>query len=60
MQGRFNKLYKRKVYLHHYTEYTDTAIFDEAQSNLTDIVQQYLEINQETAPKEIYRYKPLL
>lgn len=33
MSTRFNKLYKRKVYVHHYTEYTEKAIFDEAQEN---------------------------
>lgn len=30
MRENFTMLYKRKFYVHHYTEYMDLGIFDEA------------------------------
>ena len=55
---RFSKLYSKKVYVHHYTEYIDQSEFDIAQENLRDIISTYEEISQsEYSPFEFDDYK---
>ncbi len=44
MSIRFNKLYKRKVYTHHYAEYMDLINFDNSYKDLQDLIQDYKSI----------------
>eukprot|EP00762_Andalucia_godoyi_P004150 ANDGO_06301.mRNA.1 Tubulin beta-2 chain len=57
MLSRFNKLFKRKVYLHHYEEYAgegdDTkTLFRDSAGALQDIVQEWTRIQREEPPSE--------
>ncbi|GMH65607.1 hypothetical protein TrST_g8434 [Triparma strigata] len=38
---RFYKLYRRKANVHHYTQFCDGGIFDEAIGNLEDLIEEY-------------------
>jgi Tubulin C-terminal domain len=61
MSQRFNKLYLRQVYLHHYTNFIEKSMFEEARENLEGIIKSYQEINYDKdADKEVYRYSPLI
>ncbi|KAI8895050.1 Tubulin/FtsZ family, GTPase domain-containing protein [Globomyces pollinis-pini] len=48
LMTRFNKLYKRKAHLHHYTEYMDKSEFDEAKSSVQNMIQGYQDIESQT------------
>jgi hypothetical protein len=39
--GRFQRLYKRKAMVHHYSQYMDTLCFDEAYEDLLRLVDDY-------------------
>lgn len=41
MMTRFNKLYKKKVFVHHYKEYMDESHFDIASGAIQDLVLKY-------------------
>ena len=41
MRDRFCKLYKRRVYLHHYTEYMEEANIVEALDAVSSLVMEY-------------------
>ncbi|KDO27136.1 hypothetical protein SPRG_07844 [Saprolegnia parasitica CBS 223.65] len=61
MQARFLKLYKRKAHVHHYLEYMDQAMFDEALESNKWLIAEYTKLN--TAPDMppvLPRRKPLL
>jgi tubulin epsilon len=57
---RFNKLYKRKAHVHHYTEYIEQSLFDESARSTLDLIKTYQEMECIEAPKEIPRLKPLI
>jgi hypothetical protein len=48
------------VYVHHFTQYIDGSIFDEAYNNATDLIHQYEEFEQVKEPEKIPRLKPLI
>ncbi|GMH40434.1 hypothetical protein BSKO_08338 [Bryopsis sp. KO-2023] len=52
MQQRFQKLYKRKVYLHHYAEYMDPCFFDEASESMLNVMSDYARFDGGLSGKE--------
>ena len=44
LRTRFLKIYKQRVFVHHYTEYMDVGGFDQALNNCTDVVQRFSEM----------------
>ena len=50
LRTRFLKLYRRKAHLHHYTEYADVDVFNEALESLNYIVHEYSSLNTATPP----------
>ena len=42
MQDRFARLYKRKFYLHHYTQYMEQAAFDHAAETIACLNDEYM------------------
>ena len=42
MQDRFAKLYKRKFYLHHYTQYMEKTAFDHALETIACVNDEYV------------------
>lgn len=57
LNTRFQKLYSRKAHVHHYTEFMDTAMLEEALENARYLVGEYLKLEQasEVAPPTITR-----
>ena len=44
IRQRFTKIYKQRVFVHHYTQFMDVQGFDEALANCTNVVQTYAEM----------------
>eukprot|EP00520_Triparma_pacifica_P007099 CAMPEP_0118632028 /NCGR_PEP_ID=MMETSP0785-20121206/219_1 /TAXON_ID=91992 /ORGANISM="Bolidomonas pacifica, Strain CCMP 1866" /LENGTH=461 /DNA_ID=CAMNT_0006522757 /DNA_START=111 /DNA_END=1493 /DNA_ORIENTATION=+ len=44
LKERFHKLYRRKANVHHYTQFCDVGIFDEAIGSLDGLIQEYKEV----------------
>jgi tubulin epsilon len=59
MTERFNKLYRKKVYVHHYTQYLEEAIFPESFNTLDTLHHEYCGLMEYVADKNIDRFKPL-
>lgn len=58
LSTRFNKLYKKKVYVHHYTKYITDYMFDDAIENIRDVKDTYFELDQsEPQSFEFKKYK---
>ena len=61
MQTRFLKLYKRKAHIHHYLEYMDHAMFDEALESNKWLIAEYTKLNSASdIPPILPRRQPLL
>lgn len=43
-RARFMKIYKQRVFVHHYEQFMDVRNFDEALANCTDVVKTYEEM----------------
>jgi len=41
LRKRFMKIYKQKVYVHHYENFMDVHNFDDALANCTDVIKTY-------------------
>ena len=65
------KIYERKVFVHHYTEYMDVGGFDQALQNCTDVIENYSEMErlnheaketaqQTTEDQYKYRFRPII
>lgn len=50
MMDRFKKLYKRRVYTHHYEQYMDLAMFDHASETVSGIITAYNEVDSAPPP----------
>ena len=50
LRQRFAKLYSRKAHIHHYTEYMDVGLFDEALEALVSLVGEYTKLDGATPP----------
>ena len=46
LRERFMKIYKAKVFVHHYTEFMDISGFDQALENCTSVVESYQEMEE--------------
>lgn len=44
MTDRFQKLYKRKVYVHHYKQYMEQSHFDETLNGINNLIARYQEL----------------
>ena len=42
--NRFERLYSRKAHLHHYAEYMDVGVFDEARESVRSIIRSYEDV----------------
>ena len=60
MSGRFQKLYKRKVYTHHYKEYMELECFDSAYGNLQELVAEYRALEEVQRPQITKRIIPII
>eukprot|EP00741_Cyanophora_paradoxa_P019504 tig00021127_g18827.t1 len=58
MTARFRRLYKRKVYVHHYTQYMEEGRFEDALHNVDLLVQEYEELARAVAPPQAPRPPP--
>ncbi|KAJ7550790.1 hypothetical protein O6H91_07G118500 [Diphasiastrum complanatum] len=58
MKGSFNKLYKRRVYVHHYAEYMNSDDFKTYSGELDDLIEEYANLDIATAPAENSQFKP--
>ena len=59
MSERFGKLFKRQVYVHHYTQYMDVGGMAEAQSNVHALQHAYEDVANMPAPSEEDLYVPV-
>jgi len=47
-RSKFNRLYKRKAMLHHYTEFVDASVIDDAEKLIVDLIGDYNDIEANT------------
>uniref|UniRef100_A0A061RE11 Tubulin epsilon n=1 Tax=Tetraselmis sp. GSL018 TaxID=582737 RepID=A0A061RE11_9CHLO len=59
MQERFMKLYKRKVYVHHYTRYMEAAVFDQALEDVHSLIEDYAGLDSLPQDSGYTRMRPL-
>jgi tubulin epsilon len=59
MCERFQKLRKRNVYLHHYTEYMDLADIDGAAASIVDLAAEYGRVDASRVPDTVPSIEPL-
>lgn len=45
MSERFDKLFRRRVFLHHYEQYMETSEFEAASESVKDIISKYQEVD---------------
>eukprot|EP01050_Picozoa_sp_SAG11_P015801 SAG11_NODE_2089_length_3844_cov_3.009880_5_plen_255_part_00 len=57
---RFSKLYARKAHIHHYTEYMEEAIFDEAIEHLAGLSDEYTKLEGYRGPAHPPRAQPVV
>ncbi|GAQ85193.1 Epsilon tubulin [Klebsormidium nitens] len=50
IKDRFMKLYKRRTYVHHYTEYMDQGVFDTSAEQLHNLVSEYAALDVAVPP----------
>lgn len=68
LRSRFNKIYKQRVFVHHYTQFMDIEHFDTALENCTSVIKSYEELEKSyyEAPSvqsndiNSVRYKPII
>lgn len=60
MVDRFNKLYRRKAHIHHYTEFLDIQHFDETIVETTNLINRYTELEKMEKPMNTKRLKPFI
>ncbi|GMF62904.1 unnamed protein product [Phytophthora fragariaefolia] len=65
LNTRFHKLYSRKAHMHHYTEFMDAGMLDEAQENVRYLIGEYSKLEsaseamQPTITRSTRRLQPL-
>lgn len=71
LRARFNKIYKQRVFVHHYEQFMDVEQFDVALQNCTNVIANYSEmerLNFQAQEEEQkldedtykYRFKPII
>lgn len=58
-EKRFETLFKRKVYTHHYTEYMELSKFSEAIETVKTLSSDYMSLENVEEPEMIPRYTPI-
>ncbi|KAF5842818.1 Tubulin/FtsZ family, GTPase domain-containing protein [Dunaliella salina] len=58
IRSRFDKLFKRRFYTHHYEQYMDLADFQQAAEAVTNIAAQYAAANSASQAPPIRRLRP--
>eukprot|EP00761_Pharyngomonas_kirbyi_P005542 gb/GECH01005547.1/.p1 GENE.gb/GECH01005547.1/~~gb/GECH01005547.1/.p1 ORF type:complete len:452 (+),score=88.34 gb/GECH01005547.1/:1-1356(+) len=58
MRSRFMTLWKRKVYVHHYTNYTDVGVFKDSLKELDELIGEYRSI--QLYPSLPPRFSPIV
>lgn len=58
MLRRFDKLFSRNVYVHHYTQFMDVQDMAAAKSTVLDIMRGYEDLNGQPAPEHVDVYTP--
>jgi hypothetical protein len=53
LRQRFMKIYKQKVFVHHYQKYMDISHFDTCLENCTNVIKSYEELEQADDANEI-------
>ena len=56
---RYSKLYSKKVYVHHYTQFLDESIFKESAEVLSSLYGDYKNLINYSGSEVVNRYKPL-
>jgi tubulin epsilon len=60
IKTRVSKLYRRKAHFHHYTEYMDPQIMDDALENVTSIIDDYTALSSSSPPELPPRLTPVI
>ncbi|XP_073390075.1 uncharacterized protein [Physcomitrium patens] len=60
MKESFKQLYRRKVYVHHYTEYMDVSVFDTASNMMDDLIEEYETLETARTPEHLVRLQPII
>lgn len=59
IEGRFSKLYSKKVYVHHYTQYLEESTFRESAATIGSLNAEYKRLTDYQGTEVVQRYKPL-
>ncbi|RHY34678.1 hypothetical protein DYB32_000759 [Aphanomyces invadans] len=59
LEMRFQKLFKRKAHVHHYLDYMDASLFDEALENARWLIGEYHKLHDTVDMSVVSRPKPL-
>ncbi|KAL2631509.1 hypothetical protein R1flu_016195 [Riccia fluitans] len=60
MKESFSKLYKRKVYVHHYTQYMDAGVFEDSCCQVDDLIAEYAALEVLRPPDTVHRFRSVL
>lgn len=58
MRARFEKLYRKQVFLHHFKEYMEGAAFEESLDAMNEIIDDYKLLQIAKPPEKIPRFIP--
>ncbi len=58
MQQRFQQLYRRRLYTHHYTQYIELADLDAAFETVSWLADSYQQLNNTTQPPNLAQLRP--
>jgi tubulin epsilon len=58
MEDRFKKLYRKKVYVHHYTQYMDEHVFTESMESIHSLISEYERLQNAVPPTTTTRFVP--
>ena len=59
MLRRFDKLFNRNVYVHHYAQFMDVEDMAAAKANVLSTMEGYAKLNRQVAPADAELYTPL-
>lgn len=59
IESRFTKLYSKKVYVHHYTQFLEESFFKESAATIGDLNAEYKKLMDYQGTEVVHRYRPL-
>lgn len=59
LKNRFNKLYKRKAHLHHYTQFMEESMFEQSIDIIDSIMNDYSDLQGQPPPTTQSRFTPI-